>query len=1107
VLYVPFIAGAVPWAKLRLTLSFLRPDRDRDSEVTISSRREPRSWGLVASALMRAIRHSLLPFSIGAAIALADPTAVVTGFITDPVGKAVPGASVTVVNLDTGVATTVKSNDSGFYTSPPLEPGTYRATAVKEGFKSTSKPGLELHVHDTLSVNLALEIGSVSQSVTVASGASPINTTDGSVSTVIDQQLVENLPLNGRSFQTLIYLTPGVVVTASNSLDNGQFSINGQRAASNYWTVDGVSANFGIGTTYASNGVGGAEAASSVFGGTNSLVSVDALQEFRIQTSTFAPEFGRTPGGQIQIATRSGTNRFHGTLFDYLRNSALDANDWFADSVGLPKPAERQNDFGGTFSGPILRDKTFFFFSYEGLRLRLPETSLTFVPDLASRQNAIPAMQPYLNAFPLPNGPDNLTTGVAQFNASYANPGTLDAISLRLDHQLTAKWTLFGRYNYSPSQIVSRGFGSTFGTLSDLAQNRITIQTATVGVIGIISPSLTNDFRINYSRANAQNYDHLDSFGGAVPLASLPLPSPYTARNAVFRFFLLDLGLGETMLVGAFDHNVQRQINATDGLSWQKGSHIMKIGVDFRRLTPILDPYQYEQNAGFRTVQEAASGIGANGALSSQVPVGVLFQNFGAFAQDTWRALPHLTITYGLRWDLDCVPSILKGPAIPAATDYNLSDLSELGFAPVGAPPFKTTYGNVAPRIGLAYQVSRQQNWQTVLRGGFGVFYDLVNTETGDFLGQAFPPFGSQSGLSNVQFPLAPAQSLPPAIPTTGTLSLFAVFNPNLKLPYTLQWNVAVEQALGPGQTISVSYVGAIGRRLLQTEEYYDPSTNDFGILLDNTARSEYNALQIQFQRRLAHGLHGIASYAWSHSIDDGSASSYNNASNLYVPGSNQNWASSDFDIRQSFSSGVVYDVPFPTGNAFVERILRGWSTENFVLARTAPPVDIFDSGFFEFNNGVTADIRPDLVPGQPLYLYGSQYPGGKAFNPAAFTDPPVDANTGNPLRQGDVPRNLLRGFGAVQWDFSVHRDFPINEKVKLQFRAEMFNVLNHPNFAPPNGSFVSPQYGGPAGFGLSTQMLGQSLSTSQLGNNGAFNPLYQIGGPRSIQLALKLMF
>lgn len=254
-------------------------------------------------------------------------------------------------------------------------------------------------------------------------------------------------------------------------------------------------------------------------------------------------------------------------------------------------------------------------------------------------------------------------------------------------------------------------------------------------------------------------------------------------------------------------------------------------------------------------------------------------------------------------------------------------------------------------------------------------------------------------------------------------------------------------------------------------------------------------------------GLQALASYTWAHSIDTGSAGSDFNASNILVAGiANLNRGPSDFDIRHAFSAGVTYDIPAVGVNRFMNAVLGGWSLQNVIQARSAPPVDITDVNFFQFNNGFSADTRPDLVPGQPLYLFGAQFPGRKAFNPAAFMDPPVDPNTGNPQRQGTTPRNFLRGFGAAQWDFAVHRDFPIRESIKLQFRAEMFNVLNHPNFGQPNSSFLSPPNGGPAGFGLSTQMLGASLSGQNVGGGG-FSPLYQIGGPRSIQLALKLMF
>jgi hypothetical protein len=332
--------------------------------------------------------------------------------------------------------------------------------------------------------------------------------------------------------------------------------------------------------------------------------------------------------------------------------------------------------------------------------------------------------------------------------------------------------------------------------------------------------------------------------------------------------------------------------------------------------------------------------------------------------------------------------------------------------------------------------------------------------------------------------------------------------DPHLKAPHTLEWNAAIEQGLGKQQVISATYIGAVGRRLLQTGYEYSPNPEiNAAEFVTNGGTSDYHAMQIQFRRRLFRGLQALSSYTWSHSIDTGSAGSVALYSNLYGPiqGVNTNRGPSDFDIRNAASAGVTYDILGPKSSRLPGIILQGWSTDNFLLARSSPPADVTNLNFLEFNGGLLGDTRPDVVPGQPLYLWGSQFPGGKGFNAAAFTDPPINPTTGEPLRQGDLGRNALRGFGAFQWDFALHREFPIHESIRLQFRVEMFNVLNHPNFGPPNGQIGIGQ------FGISTAMLGQYLNggTSGTGNlgSGALSPLYQIGGPRSIQLAFKLAF
>jgi len=1055
----------------------------------------------------------LLTGLCGGELRAQSTNASITGYITDPTKAVIVGAKVIAINVDTNVRYEATTNNVGSYDLPNLPPGSYRIEVEKPGFKTVVKSDVILHVQDTAAINFEMALGSASEIVTVEAGGLVIDTTDATVSTVVDRQFAENLPMNGRSFQTLIQLAPGVVLTVSNGYDAGQFSVNGQRPSSNYWMVDGVSANVGISTALPGNGLGGSLGSFSVLGGTNSLVSIDAMQEFRIQTSTFAPEFGRTPGGQISIVTRSGSNQFHGTAFDYLRNDLFDANDWFADSVGLSKPEERQNDFGGTFSGPILKDRTFFFFSYEGLRLRLPQTELTEVPDLLARQNAVPAMQPYLNAFPrpTPNTPDNVNTGVAQFNASFSNAATLDAYSLRIDHKLTGKWSLFGRYNYSPSEIIQRGSGQV--SLSTVSPLRITTQTATVGATWLVSSAIANDLRFNYSRTNALTYSYLDNFGGAIPLASLPFPAPYTKSNANLTFGIFSLSDGY-LLDGATFHNIQQQFNVVDNLSVQKGSHGLKFGVDFRRLSPAVDPSLYSQFPAFNDVPSSEIGSLAFSSQVSEASATFLFYDLGLFAQDTWRVLPRLTLTYGLRWDVNFVPSTSSGPSIPGVTGFSLNNLSQLALAPIGTPPYKTGFGNIAPRFGVAYQLSQRPEWGTVFRGGFGVFYDLADSEIGNLIDQEAYPFGANSFIPGGTFPLTPATAAPPPIapPNAMNQGTLIALDPHLRLPYALEWNVALEQALGGQQTISASYVGSAGSRLLQSAFAFTPNPNlGAAILVGNSASSNYNALQLQFQRRLSHGLQALGSYTWSHSIDDASAGSSGNFSNLLVSGlnPNANRGPSDFDIRNAFSAGITYDVPTPKINALSNIFLGGWSIDNFLIARSAPPVNVYDGFFSGLNKGLS-QVRPDVVAGIPLYLFGSQFPGGKIFNNTPdqggpgcigpFCAPPVDPNTGAPLRQGNLGRNALRGFGATQWDFAVHRDFPILESLKLQFRAEMFNVLNHPNFAQPIGDINNPQ------FGYSTQMLGQSLGGGNVGGGG-FSPLYQIGGPRSIQFALKLMF
>lgn len=1042
-----------------------------------------------------------------------SPNGTLSGLVLDPSGSTIVGAEILVLNDATGVTYRSLTNGDGIYAVPNLSPGNYRIQVSKLGFKTLIKPDVLLTVQEAIAINFTLPVGATAETITVEGGAPLVNTQDASVSTVVDRRFVENMPLNGRSFQTLITLTPGVTLTATNYSSQGQFSVNGQRADANYFTVDGASANVGIASgSGLTQSAGGSLPGFSVQGGTNSLVSVDAMQEFRVQTSSFAPEFGRSPGGQVSIVTRSGTNEFHGTAFDYFRNDVLDAGDWFngTHSPVLAKARDRQNDFGGVFGGPIVKDRSFFFFSYEGLRLRQPRTGNLLVPDVTSREEAPAGVQPYLNAFPVPNGND-LAGGLAEFNSSYSNPSKLDAYSLRIDHKINTNLSLFGRYNYSPSTAEARQPSS----LSSITTNSANTHTLTLGLTASFSPNVSNDFRANYSNVKGTASSHLDDFSGAMVLSNtLLFPQGFSSANSNLVFLLLGAGTSASgagvLLAGKTASNEQRQINLIDNLSAVVKNHQLKFGVDYRWLAPIAGNPAYQQSIFFLGV------IGGPGFADSGTPlattvtafqrdVALLSRNFSLYGQDTWKIAPRVTLTYGLRWDIN-PPLRGKDSASEPFTVTNLNDPANMGLAPRGTQLYQTTYGNVAPRIGLAYQLRTRQGWESVIRGGFGTFYDFTSGRLGDVT--FFFPFTGAQTLFFVPLPLTPDQAAPPPINRSlpATDALF-VTDPHLALPRTYQWNFGVEQSLGANQTVSATYVGAVGRKLLRADSLSSPNPNFAGVVVTrNTGTSDYHALQIKYQRRLLNGVQALASYTWSHSIDISSNDSVISSTPSVVASPQIDRGDSDFDARHNFTAAVSYDIPFPPKAGIARAIVGGWSIDNFLTLRSSVPIDLIAAS--SIFNGTAYNSRPDVVPGQPLYLYGAQCasvfqasgalapgqkcPGEKGFNPAAFTTPPPD-------RQGTLGRNALRGFGAWQDDFTIRRQMRLGERLRLQFRAEFFNIFNHPNFGAPTNTLTNPR------FGLSTQTLASSLGSGS--GNGGLNPLYQVGGPRSIQLALKLSF
>ncbi len=1020
--------------------------------------------------------HLLLMALLAVTLAAAQSTnGTVSGIVLDPAGKAIPGADIEIVNDATGVRYPGRTNGEGIYAVPNLPPGPYRLQVSKIGFKTLIKPDIVLNVQDALAINFTLPIGAVSETLTIEGGAPLVNTESAAVSTVIDHNFIDQLPLNGRSFNTLLQLTPGVVIAPANSYNTGQFSVAGQRTSSNNFVVDGVSANFGVSPNSSVGAAGGSTQAMSALGGTSSLVSVEALQEFRIETSSFAPEFGRSPGGQVVLTTRSGTNDLHGGAYEYFRNNVLDANDWFANQARLPRAPERHNDFGGFLGAPIKKDSTFVFLSYEGARLRQPNTAVREVPSAYARATVPFQIAPFLLAYPEPDDRSSIP-GVftASLTGNFSNPATLDAGSVRLDHTFHDHWTAFGRYNESPSFTAVRS-----NSLNELDTTTVGTRTLTGSITAMLAPEMSDTLRGNYSLQSSGIVSQLDSFGGAViPSLSVLAPSLENAQNTTVIFGTFDTGF---FFEGPQAQNRSTQIEFADDFSMSKGPHQMKFGVDYRGIyldlgpSPILE-YLVSSVQNFLSTGSADEGIfGFNAAHSK-----FLFPALSLYGQDTWKITPRLTLTYGLRWEFSPAPSARGGTTLAAWR--NVTNPAQLSLARAGSALWSTTYGNVAPRIGAAYQLNETGDF--VLRAGWGTFYDL-GTDATAYLGSTFPNETSAC-CPSATLPLTDANRYIPLLSSAppypdGT----AGFAPNLKLPHSYQWNLALEKSFAGKQAVTATYLGQAGRELLRQEGLEQPNTNFLGafLLTANHALSNYEALQVQYRRPVSGRLQAIMNYSWSHSLDNASDDTVTATAISSAVLSSRDYASSSFDVQQSFSGALSFRIPGLSNKDWPSLLTREWSLDGIVVAR----------GGFPFNLQVlTAKIAgayplPNRTPGEPVWIPNPSAGGGKSLNPNAFTLPASSL-------QGTEGRNDIRGFGLTQADLSLGRTFSLTDRFKLQFRTDAFNVLNHPNFANPTSSFGE----GPAPL-ESASMLNKGL--------GGLNPLFQEGGPRSLQLSLKLLF
>ncbi len=980
-----------------------------------------------------------------------------TGLIRDPSEAAIPGAAITVANEETGFRRNTESGADGGYGIATLRPGTYKITVRKEGFRTVAQFGVKLEVAQPARVDFTLPIGSMQETITVEGGPALLNTQDASVGTQVSRERIERMPLNGRGLLSLLELAPGAIVTPATRGEAGQFTANGQRPNTHYFTMDGVSVNSGVsGGGLPAQSTGGSLPGMTAMGSLHGLVSLEALDEFRVQTSSTAPEFGRQPGAQVSLSSRSGSNAFHGVVFQYFRNEILDANDWFANRLGESRAPLRMNDFGGALGGPLRRNRTFFFLSYEGMRLRHSFAWRSPVPARDVRQSAIDWVRPVLELFPQPNGAP-LGQGLAEWTGRNQRPSRFDTGAARVDHALTSRIGVFARFSFAPSE---NEFGNT-------QINRLTLQSrsVTAGLNLRLRPGLVFDVRINESKASAESWWWSENPSAATRCYFEPLTQQFFRMPGLcdyqFRFSIA--GVGQAVWGRESDRG-QKQWHILPMAVAASGAHQIRVGGDFRRLRPLRRDQTSSMNLIAESFADLTAGRNLWSAFSGPLTGESLLTEVSAFAQDSWRIHSRLTATLGMRWEFAPPPRLNPLVSSPDLLEaYRFEEQTEI---------WPIRYGNLAPRAGAAFRPFANRN--LVVRGGFGVYYNSSLSVATDLVNGGPFTLSRYTNPKNAPF---------------STLLSFG-FMPGLRLPLVRQWSVTAEQAFGGRDVFSVSYVGSTGRRLLRRELGAPVSSESLQIaLVTNHGLSDYHGMQLQYRLRMRSGMNGLFSYSWSHSIDNSSSDSALH----WVSGTwkaARDRGSSDFDVRHSLSAALSYTIK-PRSGSWLRRVQGGWELDGIVKARSGFPITALSSEF-ALGIGFANAFRPNLVSGQPVWVRDASSPAGRKLNPAAFGQQAAGT-------QGNLGRNSLYGFSMAQADLALRRQIRVSDRVGLQFRVEVFNALNQPNFADPIRSLASPL------FGQTPSLLNLMLGTGSPGSG--LTPVFQTGGSRSVQVVARFQF
>lgn len=996
----------------------------------------------------------------------------IVGSVTDASGSPVAGVPVKATEIHTGKRRSASADSQGQFTLGQLAPGSYRVEVEREGFRKHIQ-SLTLQVNQELRLDIALAPGSRSEAVEVTATRELLRTETAAMGAVIETRQILGLPLDGRNFFELSLLSPGAVPAAQGSAGSvrGDFAmhLNGSREDGNLFLLDGVYNGDPKLNGFAVN------------------PPVDGIREFEVLASTYDASFGRNAGSQVNVVLKSGTNAIHGTAYHFFRNASLDARNFFAPA-GEPKPAYQRNQFGFSLGGPVVRNRTFFFVDYEGRRVKEGFTRLTRVPSLAERSgdfssssrpplnpftqqpfpgNQIPAAfqhpigRAIANLYPLPNRSDP----VQNFVSSPAQRDRSDQFDVRLDHALRNSDLSF-RYSFTDRDLYEPFAGPSFSQVPDFGNNvPRRAQNAMLSETRAFRPTLLNEVRLGFNRVANGVFPELNSANinravGIPDLSSNPR----------------DLGLSFLTITGFSPlghefNNPQQGVTNTyqfiDQLTWTSGRHLLKFGGDIRKLEQ--NAYRDVQSRGFlqflgfitgNPMSDLLLGVPTvTGGATLDNPQHLRSESYNLFVNDTVRLKPNLTLSLGMRYEFNSAPvdPLDRANVFDSATGR----LLQVGTGGVPRSGYFSDTNNFAPRIGLAWTPA---NSGFVIRTGYGFYYDQSALAPSEGLYFNAPYFNLRLFFFRPDFPLAVQNPFPANYPVPIPASAFS-FQRDLKTPYVQQWNFSVQRHLGRSRVIEVGYVGSKGTHLLSARDVNQPrpSPAEFNLRplpqydditqLESRANSNYHSLQIRFQQRMSAGLSMLSAYTYGKSIDDASAF-FPSAGDPNFPQDSHNTrlerARSNFDIRQRFSAGYSYDLPFGKG-----KLRGGWQTHGILTLQTGRPFTVallpeFDnSNTGRSNLGFGANDRPDVLSNPAL----SGRTADRWFDTRAFAPSPRGTF-------GNAGRNILDGPGLASLNFSLLKNVAFAERATLQFRFETFNLLDRLNFDLPDIFLGSPSFG-----------------------------------------------